>query len=193
MSFCQEINHDLVYIFEKISQVQRIMMWNMGKVEGLTPTQMSLLEFFSHHTSTKPTMSDVASEYDLTQATVSESISSLIKKGFLEKFQDEKDKRRYTIALTREGKKKYDRVRKWKDEFSSQLNNIAMSDRIELRRIMSKLVSQFNQKDYISIFRLCENCSNYEVVNGVSICNISGAVFEDGYMTYDCENYQATE
>ncbi|MBI9049209.1 MAG: winged helix-turn-helix transcriptional regulator [Anaerolineaceae bacterium] len=51
-----------------------------------------------------PTFSDLARELDVTKPSVSAIVNTLIEKGFVEKVQDQQDKRVYHIALTAQGR-----------------------------------------------------------------------------------------
>ena len=78
-----QVRFKIIAGLDRISQALRSMMWEQGKTLGLTPIQMQCLVFLNYHSDKKRRAGQLAREFDVTPATVSQAISILIKKGFI--------------------------------------------------------------------------------------------------------------
>jgi len=161
-------------------------MWEVAKKENVTPTQMNLITFICEYPKRICTMSNLAKEFDLTQATVSEALSSLEKKGFIEREKGE-DKRKFFLIPTSNGKEKYKLLNTWKDEFTNQLKNIEDFDKKELLKITTLLVNGFSKSKILSVARICIACKNLYNKDGILVCSITGMEKEIDNIDYGCE------
>ncbi len=181
--------NNLLYLFDKLSQVQRILMWEVAKKEKMTPTQMNLITFICEYPQEICTMSNIAKEFDLTQATVSEALSSLEKKELLERKQG-KDKRKHFLVPTVSGKKKYKLLSSWKEEFIKQLEVLETDNKTELLKTLTNVIDGFSKSSVISVARICIACNNYSEENGKKLCSITG---NDKDISYGCDKFVQTE
>ncbi|WP_204332902.1 MarR family winged helix-turn-helix transcriptional regulator, partial [Klebsiella pneumoniae] len=70
----------------------------------MNPTQVQVLIFLLYHDKEKRKVSYLAAEFNMTKATISDTIKSLEQKDLIEKEYEETDTRSYTIHLTKKGK-----------------------------------------------------------------------------------------
>ena len=75
----------------------------LAKESGLTTPQLLVMQAISDATSL--TVSDVAREINLTQATTTSIVNGLERKGLIEKRRDDVDKRRVIVSATAAGRK----------------------------------------------------------------------------------------
>ena len=86
-------------VAELVSQVGRIAHGD-GFVEGLTPAQWTALRYFSRANRFSRTVSAFAEFHSTTRGTASQTIKSLVNKGYLTRKRSEKDRRSARFDLT---------------------------------------------------------------------------------------------
>lgn len=78
----------------------------MSKVIHLTPAQFSVLFFLRRHDNSSVT--DVATYFNISKPNMTPILDALIKKGYLQRNRDEKDRRIIRLSLTPSGRAFYD-------------------------------------------------------------------------------------
>ena len=101
-TFNKELNNFLVETFNTILKVEESIIQHDNKIP-LSISELHLIEAVGKQ---EPiTISNIATSLNITLASVTVGVNKLIKKGFLEKTTNEKDKRSVYISLTDSGKK----------------------------------------------------------------------------------------
>ncbi|HEY8896827.1 MAG TPA: helix-turn-helix domain-containing protein [Niastella sp.] len=84
----------------------RVLLWTEAKEHKLSPIQLQLLIFLKYHSSDKQRrIASMAREFNLTKATISDSIKVLEQKGLIQRTDDEFDSRSFNFSLTEKGMK----------------------------------------------------------------------------------------
>ena len=99
------IESKIIASLERIAQAFRILLWQESVTYALTPIQIQLLIFIHYHQIEKCKVSYLANEFNLSKATISDTIKLLEQKQFIQKIFDQNDSRSYTIKLTKKGKR----------------------------------------------------------------------------------------
>ena len=94
----------IVASLERVSQAFRVLLWNESKEHSLSPIQVQLLIFLLHHSDQKRKVSYLAEEFNMTKATISDTVKTLEQKLFIKKEFEAHDARSYIIHLTEKGK-----------------------------------------------------------------------------------------
>lgn len=100
-----KIESKIVVALERISEAFRVLLWNESKSNALSPIQIQILIFLLFHSEAQCKVSYLAEEFNMTKATISDSVKVLLLKKLIKKTGDELDTRSYTISLTAGGKK----------------------------------------------------------------------------------------
>src|SRR5690554_4599506 len=100
----QNTGSKIVASLERISQAFRVLLWKESKEYSLSPIQVQVLIFLLHHSDEKRKVSYLADEFNMTKATISDTVKTLENKGLSSKVHDLQDTRSYTIDLTTKGK-----------------------------------------------------------------------------------------
>ncbi|HCN36944.1 MAG TPA: MarR family transcriptional regulator, partial [Bacteroidetes bacterium] len=98
------IESKIVASLERVSQAFRVLLWNESKEHSLSPIQVQVLIFLLHHSDQKRKVSYLAGEFNMTKATISDTIKTLEQKLFIRKEYEQHDTRSYIIHLTKKGK-----------------------------------------------------------------------------------------
>ena len=184
------VNQKIINGLERISKAFRVLLWEKSKQYKISPIQIQLLIFCSNHKKENLKVSFLANEFDLTKATISDSIKILLKKELLNKVVNPKDSRSFTVELTSKGKE----IVKQTISFSSVLNqSIDFLTEIEkgvfLKQLM-EFIYQLNQKDVISTQRMCLTCYYYNKNGNNHYCNLMKKPLKNIELRIDCDEHQ---
>ena len=98
------IESKIVASLERVSQAFRVLLWNESKEFLLSPIQVQVLIYLLHHSDEKRKVSYLADEFNMTKATISDTIKTLEQKQLIKKECEQHDTRSYIIHLTKKGK-----------------------------------------------------------------------------------------
>ena len=101
----QKIESRIVVALERISEAFRVLLWNESKENSLSPIQIQILIFIHFHSLEKCKVGYLAAEFNMTKATISDSVRVLLAKELVTKATDPLDTRSYSLSLTNEGQK----------------------------------------------------------------------------------------
>jgi DNA-binding MarR family transcriptional regulator len=190
-----KIDSTIISVLEKLSQVQRTLMWEMGKKEKLSPVQIQFLQYIHKHPEKLCTVSQIARDFDLTKATVSDAISTLESKNMISKSVGEEDRRSYTLALTTEGKKTAKRIAKWSDLLRKQIETFPEDEKENVLRFLMELVKSLFDAGAINIPRLCILCGNFHrnaepESDRPHYCSFTGNYVSESELTAGCSTFK---
>lgn len=183
----------IVVALERISEAFRVLLWNESKENSLSPIQTQLLIFLLFHSREKCKVSYLADEFNMTKATISDSVRVLLSKELVTKESDPADTRSYTLSLTSAGRQ----IAKKASVFSSFIEKPVEKLTDEQKNIMLngllKLIYDLNQSGIITIQRMCFTCSNYQNENGTHYCNLIKSRLAESELRVDCPEHEMKE
>ena len=91
----QKIESRIVVALERISEAFRVLLWNESKENSLSPIQIQILIFIYFHSHEKCKVGYLADEFNMTKATISDSVKVLLSKELVAKETDPIDTRSY--------------------------------------------------------------------------------------------------
>ena len=121
---------ELMEIFQTLPQEMKKIApdrTNVGNKFGITGVQLMTLHFVKHNDNCKT--SDIANFLSVTPPDTTRIVETLVKKGFVERINDEKDRRIIRLRTTRNGKKVVETIRQ------------------ELTISFSKILEKMNEQD----------------------------------------------
>jgi DNA-binding MarR family transcriptional regulator len=77
--------------------------YNLGYTPGLNPAQWAALRYFQETTTDQCTVTGFANFQGTTKGTASQTVAALVRKGYLKRVADKKDRRVHRLVLTPEG------------------------------------------------------------------------------------------
>ena len=186
----QKIEHKIVAALERISAAFRVLLWDEAKENALSPIQNQILIFLLFHDSEKCTVSYLAQEFNMTKATVSDSIKVLLKKGLITKFDHPSDTRSYIIGLTDPGKKTAEKSANFAFAIEKPLNAIGQAQKETMLAGLLRLIRDLNQAGVITVQRMCFSCVNYRFENGEHYCKLLKSKLADTEIRVDCPEHE---
>jgi DNA-binding MarR family transcriptional regulator len=142
-------------VAELVSQVGRIA-YGEGFVEGLTPAQWTALRYFSRANRFSRTVSAFAEFHATTRGTASQTVKSLVNKGYLTRKRSDKDRRSARFDMTDKS-----RALLGNDPFESLVAAAALlsdSSRQVIGRGLERMLRSLAEEHGKRGFGMCPNC-----------------------------------
>ncbi len=158
----ENIESKIIAALERISQAFRVLLWQESKDYSLSPIQVQVLIFLLHHSEEKRTVSYLAAEFNMTKATISDTIKSLEQKKLIKKVQQQEDTRSYTIQLTAKGKNIALKTSLFSKEIKNPIDHLHDDDKENLLLSLMNIIRHLNQAEVITIQRMCLTCEHYQ-------------------------------
>ena len=186
----QNLNVKITTALERISSAFRVLLWNEGKESSLSPIQIQILVFLFQHPHKNYTASYLAEEFNLTKATISESLKVLFKKKLVQKAENLLDTRSYFLQLTESGIATAKKSSNFSSEIENSLGNFPLEQQEVLFESLTKLIYDLHQSGHISLQRMCFNCRNYSLKNGRHYCSLLEKNLKNSELRVDCGEFE---
>ncbi len=188
----EKIESRIVAALERISQTFRVMLWEESKNFSLSPIQIQVLIFLLYHSAEKRKVSYIADEFNMTKATISDSIKTLEQKKLVSKEFEESDTRSYVINLTKRGKEIADRVSMFSDELRMPIEKLHPDEKENLLLSLIGIINHLNKAGVITIQRMCLNCIHHKSLNKghQHFCTLLNKTIESSDLRIDCPEHQ---
>ncbi len=178
---------------ERISRVFRLLLWDIAKDENLSPIQIQFLIYLLFNKDSRCRVTDIANEFGLTKATVSDAISSLVEKNLITKAESSEDKRSYIIKLTPKGKKIATRISIWANTLKDSLKKFNKEEKETILEFILKLIESLYEAGLITIQRMCFSCiylqRNTSPDSTLYYCSFLNKPLSIIELRLDCDDY----
>lgn len=183
----------LLVALSKIGMALRSRAWQDVGPQGLNPTQAQILVALSRHP-TGLRLSAVAESLAVTPPTVSDSVSSLVAKGMVEKGRAPDDARAIAIILTEEGRRVAERLAEWPDLLLATVDVLDSGEQAVLLRALTKVIRELQVQGQIAPARMCVTCTHFrphvhDDARAPHHCAFVDAAFGDVNLRLDCQDH----
>ncbi|MEQ9230690.1 MAG: MarR family winged helix-turn-helix transcriptional regulator [Cyclobacteriaceae bacterium] len=158
----QNIDRKIVATLERVTHAFRVLLWQESKVHALSPIQVQILIFLRYHDVDKCKVSYLAKEFNITKATISDSVMSLEQKELITKEYLQQDARSYCIILTKRGRQIAEKTSVYTNEARKPIQKMSDDDKEKLLTGLLATIRHLNESGVISIQRMCQTCRFYE-------------------------------
>lgn len=186
----KKVESKIVVALERISEAFRVLLWNESRENALSPIQIQILIFLLFHSQEKCKVSYLAQEFNMTKATVSDSVKLLLQKALIEKFEDPADTRSYVIGLTNEGKKTAEKSANFAFAIEKPLSSLTEQQKAAMLSGLLKLIYELNRAGIITIQRMCYTCANYRSGKGKHYCTFLQTNLLVNELRVDCPEHE---
>jgi len=162
LEIIREIEEKIAFGIEKLACANRVLLWEVAKQHKLSPIQIQFITFIKRHPEGFCTVNNLAKEFDLSEATVSEAIKSLYNKGFIFKKRKKEDRRVYIIQFTKSGKKLSKRVSDWSDALVEHIGKLPSDKKEKILIYLMELLESLQKAGIIRVAKMCLTCTNFE-------------------------------
>lgn len=174
---------------ERIAEAFRVMLWNQSKESGLSPIQSQILIFLAFHKSQHAKVSYLATEFNLTKPTISDSVKVLAQKGLVTRQVDPEDSRSQSLHLTEEGLRIAHQSAHFANQLASHLHKFQAPQQNEFYSYLISLISHLQQSGIISTQRMCYSCSFYQLNPEGPYCQLLRAPLKEQDIRIDCPEH----
>ncbi|GAB5535992.1 MAG: MarR family winged helix-turn-helix transcriptional regulator [Rubricoccaceae bacterium] len=160
----------------------------------LSPLQAQALVFVQAHAQTRVTT--LAHEFEVSVATVSDAVRTLVSKGLLTKSPLPEDRRVVVLKLTETGTRAADRLAGWTDVVRQHVAEASPEDRAVVLEFLLGLIGRLAQAGTMSAVRACTTCRYLgrepTVEGGVAYtCKLAGIALAAQDLRLDCPEHEA--
>ena len=187
----ESVSSKVVVALERVSQAFRVMLWNEGKLYGLSPIQIQLLTFLLHYPEEKRTVTFLAGFFNMTKATISDAVKALESKGYLTRKVVVTDSRSSSLHLTREGKAIARKVEKFAAPLQNIVDQLPGKEQGLLLEQLQTLIHQLNGEQILSPQSMCFNCAHYAKKKG-HFCNVLSTPLSAAELRFECEAFEVS-
>lgn len=188
----ENVRHKIAVVLSKLSDSYRQLLWSRAQPLGISPIQVQLLIYVKHHTSSLNTVSHLASEFQMTKATISDSIKVLVTKGLLEKVASEEDRRSFHLKLTTSGKSITEKAEGYTREVQKQLSKMDDRKAETLFQSLYELLDALNEEGVIPVQRMCFGCIYYRGDKATKHhCTLLKKKLQNDQIRIDCAEFEA--
>ena len=182
----------IVAALERISQAFRVLLWNESKEFSLSPIQVQVLIFLFHHSEEKRKVSYLADEFNMSKATISDTIKALDQKGLIRKTVEQQDSRSYVIHLTKKGIDIAGKTSAFASELQTPIAKLNSDDKENLLLSLIGIIHHLNKQGVITIQRMCVTCVHYKPAEGKQshFCKLLNKKLENSELRIDCPEHQ---
>ncbi len=186
------IESKIIASLERVSQAFRVLLWNESKEFSLSPIQVQVLVFLLHHSSQKRKVSYLADEFNITKATISDTIKTLDQKLLIKKEYEQHDTRSYIIHLTPKGKDIAEQTSLFAKQIQVPIEKLCSTDKENLLLSLLDIIHHLNKTGVITIQRMCFTCHFYKAnKNGQNhFCELLNTKLADTELRIDCAEHK---
>lgn len=185
------INSKIVASLEKLSEIFWILLQNAAKGHGLSATQLQLLLFIKFHPSpAQRRVAFMAKEFNVTKATISDSVKALEQKELIQRTLDPEDSRSSILSLTGKGQTLAAATENFTTPLDNAVENLSGEQKEYLLYSVFDLIFRLNKTGIISTQRMCYNCHYYSGNrNDQHYCNLVNQPLKLEDLRLDCGEY----
>ena len=186
----ENLDGKIVVALERIAEAFRVLLWEQSKNLGLSPIQIQILIFCGHHQSSYRTVSYLAKEFNMTKATISDSVRVLLNKGLVAKEQDAHDKRSYLLNLTRQGQSAVKQALGFTDQVLASVAKLSPLEKTNTFTSLMGIIYRLQKEGVIQAQRMCLNCTYYDRGLSGPYCSFLKKNLNDKELRIDCPEHQ---
>ncbi len=180
-------NKEILYGFEKLFSINRLLLWNISKKSIISPLQLQILYYIEHNNIKLP--SELSEELEISKATVSESLSNMQKKGLIKKERNHKDKRKYQIILTEKAYQLLEELKNRDKILLKALNQIDEDAKLNFYKVLKQLIKELINSGIIKRAKICYKCQNFQIIDGKFYCKFLGQFITEDDIRLNCPEF----
>lgn len=186
-----DVNAKILVALERITEVFRVALWNVGKTNGLSPLQIQLLIFLKFHRAELRKVSYLAQEFNLSKPTISEAVRTLLKKGLIEKETLPEDTRSFLIHLSDKGEQLVHEISFFANDLKQGFSNWSEKKKRDFYQQLLQLINNLQQLGWISIQRTCYSCRFFQNDQQGPYCKFLKMPLQTEQLQVDCPDFES--
>ncbi len=191
-----DLDAKLVLALERISQVFRVLLWEQTKQYNLSPIQTQILIYIYRQPESDRNITTLAQRLNVTKATISDAVKSLVQKKLLKKQNDNEDARYYYLVLTNKGSELVKKIESWGEQFRKNFTNISKENKTILFETLLRILINFEEEGIINRNRICFTCKHFQHKKknnkGLYFCEYLKLRLKSDELRVDCPEHELT-
>ena len=187
----KDLTGKIVVGLERISEAFRVLLWEQGKMHGLSPIQIQILIFIKYHPDHLCGVSYLAKEFNMTKPTISDTVKSLNSKELISKRKGGMDSRSQVISLTEKGLDMVSKIENFAQPITKKVASLNHDEQSSLLSGILSIIHQLNQSGIISVQRTCYACKFYQKTSDNHYCNLLKSNLKNHELRVDCPEFEA--
>jgi DNA-binding MarR family transcriptional regulator len=186
------VDPKLVAAIDRLGQALRSQMGHVARANGLTATQLQLLVRLRVDPPERRRTGALAAELDVTLPTVSDSISTLVRKGLVDRGPEPSDGRGVRIVLTERGRAVADAADAWQVRAQQLLVSVSERDKQRALGFLTGLIAELHREGLVSVARMCVTCRFFRqdsVGPDLHRCVLLGLTLGPSDLRVDCPEH----
>jgi DNA-binding MarR family transcriptional regulator len=157
-------------LIERISTLLRSEQRKKYATLGLQPVHVQAMEYLGQCNRFSNTPAALTEHLGLTKGTLSQTLQVLVRKGYIEKQADTKDRRIVRLKLLETGKQLLNNIRSVNSsEQASQ--NVSKSNFTSLNKALTTMLNELQKVSNTNSFGLCNSCTFFIEQDNHFFCN----------------------
>ncbi len=191
----RNLDSKILSALERIGHAFRVLLWDESTAASLSPIQVQVLIFMRFHDREYANTSYLAKEFNVSKASMSDTIRSLEEKQLIHKVQDLNDKRRFSLQLSDSGNSISAKLSDFSQGIKRPLNRMSASEKEIMFKGLAMLIRHLHQSGIISVQRMCFSCAHYRtsVKGHQHFCTLLQQGLHDSELRLDCPEHVALE
>jgi DNA-binding MarR family transcriptional regulator len=185
------IDFKVVAAFERISQVIRTLSWKTGKMLRLNPVQSQVLVFLLYHDKEGNNISSLAREFNISKASISDTVSSLERKQLVRKACADGDARNINIGLTKAGQQAAAQAALYAHDLTMAINKLSPVDKQQLFSILGEVIFELHTSGVVPVQRMCKTCKHYDSSGKTHYCRLLERSLHADQLQIDCADHRS--
>jgi DNA-binding MarR family transcriptional regulator len=181
----------VVASLEKVSEAFRVLLWEEGKRTGLSPIQVQLLVFLLYQPATRATVTNLAREFNMTKATVSDAVKVLEQKRLVMREAQASDSRSHRLSLTADGRRVAESAGAFANVIKQPVQALAAGQQSQLLGSLLEIIHLLQQAGVISPQRTCKACRFFESGKTRHYCALMRQPLQGADLRLDCPEHVA--
>ena len=189
-----DISSKIVFALERISQVFRVNLWRENRKHQLSPIQIQILIFLRYQGQKLCTVTGLATEFNMTKATISDAVSSLQQKGLVSKEQNPDDARSRVLRATPQGRQTAEELALFTDGLRTFIEQIEFEERELLFNNLLSVIGKLESAGTISNQRMCHSCQYFRKTDSATepyYCALLERSLRHSELRLDCPEHVA--
>jgi DNA-binding MarR family transcriptional regulator len=191
----RDLDTKLVAALERVGQALRLELRERAMADGLTPTQAQILLRLASKRPPGKRVGALAAALDVRQPTISDAVTTLERKGLLERRPDASDARAATLALTAHGRAVAERLGAWDERARAELRRLPRQARQASLTLLLDLIAGLQAAGVVGVARTCPTCQffRFQVRPGTARphrCALLDMPLGPGDLRLDCPEHE---
>jgi DNA-binding MarR family transcriptional regulator len=177
------VDPKLVAAIDRLGQALRVQMGHVARAHGLTSTQLQLLLRLRVDPPERRRVGALAAELDLTLPTVSDSLTTLERKGLVERAPDPSDGG-HAVAEAADA---------WQARAQRLLGAVSERDKERALGFLVGLLAELHREGLVSVARMCPTCRFFREgggTDGDDRCALLDLDLGPGDIRVDCPDHE---